>query len=230
MKQLFIFSLFFIFGFLFQAQADIVYLKNGRNIEGIVKENQKGQVEVEISIGIVKFNKNEVEKIEKGSLAEEKALRQKWERQKQAAEARRLKVEEEAQKKPKKVEFKTESGDIIADCLLNNKVKARLLLDTGASSILLRKSVAQQLFKDGFMSLVPDSKSQLADGRVVNAKRLLIDKIKVQDVEASNVDAHVLIDEMGTKEMYDGLLGMSFLKRFKFTIDQKERKLILEKQ
>jgi predicted aspartyl protease len=77
---------------------------------------------------------------------------------------------------------------------------------------------------------IPDMKIRLADGRIADAKYIVIGSMKVQDAEAKRVEACVLTTDVGGADMQDGLLGMSFLKNFKFTIDQKEKKLILQKQ
>jgi clan AA aspartic protease (TIGR02281 family) len=113
---------------------------------------------------------------------------------------------------------------------LDNRVQAKLVLDTGASTVMLRKGVADRLMRVNTGLFIPDMQLRLADGRVVNGKSVIIRRIKVQDAEATNVSGCILLDDVGGADMYDGLLGMSFLNRFKFTVDQKENKLILEKQ
>ncbi|MFH1398429.1 MAG: hypothetical protein ABIH27_07770 [Candidatus Omnitrophota bacterium] len=51
----------------------------------------------------------------------------------------------------------------------------------------------------------------------------------VQGVEAKEVDAAVLLDEVAGIKFKDGLLGMSFLKKFNFKIDQANNRVILER-
>jgi len=216
--------------FAVNARADTVYLKNGRSLEGIVKNIDAGVVELEISIGTVKFDKSEIEKIDMSTDQSRDVLRQEWEQEKQATDERREKIKEEEEKKPKSVEFDKNKQSIIVDCLMDNKVSAKLVLDTGATTVVLRNRVAQQLLGINAGRLIPDMKVRLADGRIADAKFLIIGSIKVQDVEAKNVEACVLTYDVGGTDMQDGLLGMSFLKRFKFTIDQKKKKLIFEKQ
>ena len=110
---------------------------------------------------------------------------------------------------------------------LNEKVEVSLVLDTGASIMMLRKDVVEKLGMD-LDNVKPDMQAQLADGRKVDAKHIILESVKVQDSQAQNVDAAVLLDEAGIT-FGDGLLGMSFLNRFNFKVDQKEKKLILEK-
>jgi len=73
-----------------------------------------------------------------------------------------------------------------------------------------------------------ESKATMADGRQVNARFFILESVKVEGVEAQNVAAIILPQEADIGYA-DGLLGMSFLKRFNFKIDQKNKKLILEK-
>ena len=218
-----------ILAFVAQARADMVYLKNGRAMEGVIKSEDAQGIELEISIGTVKFQKSEILKIEK-SEGQDVALRAQWEKDKQIAEERRLKIIEEEEKKPKSVEFAKDKQSIIVECLLDNKVSARLVLDTGATTVVLRNSVAEKLLGMNSGRFIPDMQVRLADGRIASAKFIVIGSLKVQGVEAKRVEACVLTSDAGGADMKDGLLGMSFLKRFKFTIDQKEKKLILEKQ
>jgi len=110
---------------------------------------------------------------------------------------------------------------------LNGKVEVQFHLDTGASIVMLRRSVAEKLGMN-LSRVVPDMQAQIANGSKVNAKRIILESVKVENSEAKNVDAAILLDEAGDIGS-DGLLGMSFLKRFNFKVDQKEKKLILEK-
>ena len=69
----------------------------------------------------------------------------------------------------------------------------------------------------------------MADGKQINAKQIVLDSIKVENVEAQGVEAAIILDEISDAGLQDGLLGMSFLKKFNFKVDQRNKKLILEK-
>jgi clan AA aspartic protease (TIGR02281 family) len=101
-------------------------------------------------------------------------------------------------------------------------------LDTGASLVMLSKDVAKKIGIN-LDKVKPDMKVIMADGRQANAKQIILDSIRVENVEAEKVEAAVLLDQTGELGFGDGLLGMSFLKKFNFKIDQKDKKLILEK-
>jgi len=202
--------------------ADTIYLKNGREIEGFAKNEDSNAVEVDIGFGTVKLRWDEVERIEKSSLEESSALREKWQRKKER-DAR------EREYGPQQINVAREQGHIIVDAVLNKKVTATLLMDTGASYVVVSQDIWKKLGGSGAANetILP---MQLADGRKVNARLSTLDSISVQGVEARDVPVAILSEEAtGSIGFKDGLLGMSFLNRFNFKVDQKNNKLILEK-
>jgi clan AA aspartic protease (TIGR02281 family) len=108
------------------------------------------------------------------------------------------------------------------DVLLNDKVTARLLLDTGASLIDLSKEVAEELgyYSDSIVAKMPFT---TANGRkwspVIGLKKVRIGNAQSILVEASINDTYI---------NSDGLLRMSFLGDFRFEIDRSKKLLILK--
>ena len=216
----------FVFTSLSWLYADTIYLKNGRSIEGIIKNEDADIIELEVCAGSVKFKKSEIGRIERGSFEDALQLRQKWEREKTQNQLKMYRQQLEEARQPRKVEFSQDSQNIILDVTLNHRVDAKLVLDTGASIVMLRRHVAEKLGVK-LNKATPNMKVRLADGREVNALHIFLENVKVEDVEANNVEATILLDDVGG--FADGLLGMSFLRRFNFKVDHKERRLILEK-
>lgn len=124
------------------------------------------------------------------------------------------------------VMFKSEGNHIIVDAFIEEGVSARLIVDTGASIVLISNNVARRL---GLR--YEDIKTQIeiitADSRSVKAKPVILKSIKVGDAEVKNVEAAILDSDflIGV----DGLLGMSFLSHFIINIDVSANKLILER-
>lgn len=225
-KSDFILSLLLVFIFHTTSNADTLYLKNGRSIEGLVGKEDEEYIELEVSQGIVKLKRSEVGEVKKASPEEAKAIRQKWEAQKIETRDKILRQKLEDERKPKKVEFSQDNQGIMLDVTLNKKIQARLVLDTGASIVMLRRHIAEKLGIN-LDRVMADMTVQLADGRQVKAKHIFLESVEVQNVKADNVEASILLDDEGG--FADGLLGMSFLKRFNFKVDQKDKRLILEK-
>lgn len=215
-----------------QVYADTIYLKNGRKVEGIIKSESQDRVELNIGFGVVGFNKKEVERIEKSSQEECQLINEKWERQKIETEKKLREQEAAMEYLPKKVEIFEENGQLVVEALLNRKVNVSLILDTGASIVLLLPSVAKKMgidFSEEPYNNASLIQCSLADGRRTDAKRVIIESINVEGMEARNVEAAVLLNEVMDPKMRDGLLGMSFLKQFSFKVDAKNKKFTLEK-
>jgi clan AA aspartic protease (TIGR02281 family) len=122
------------------------------------------------------------------------------------------------------VDFDREGLNIIVDVMLNGIIKTPLMVDTGASVVVISKNLAERL---GLKTeLNPPLMMTLADGRKVPATPVVLESIKIGDVEVRNVKAAV-IETNEVREEY-GLLGMSFLENFVVRIDAKANRLIFE--
>ncbi|HAZ09660.1 MAG: hypothetical protein A2047_03505 [Omnitrophica bacterium GWA2_41_15] len=110
--------------------------------------------------------------------------------------------------------------------LLNRKINADLIVDTGASDTVISTNLAKKLG-------IPLNKSQnvlcqVADGRTVKGKQVNIKEVRVGGAKVYNVQAVVLDSgEMGNSP---GLLGMSFLNNFVFKVDTEKELLVLQKR
>jgi len=222
----------------------MVYLKNGRQMECMVKTQGKDSVELEVEIGTIRLRMTEISRIEKFTPNENARMQQKWNERKAKAdiarktwqEAENIRLEEERQRKaklPKEVDMKFEGGHMVATARLNKTTTAQLLIDTGATMVVLSRSMGEKL---GLVAAAdtPENKKMnrvnltVADGRKVDAKYVLLDSVMVQDAEANQVETAILLDDK-TDVVYDGVLGMSFLKHFNVGFNNKDNKLVLEK-
>ncbi len=209
-------------------KADTIYLKNGRTIEGFIVEEKPESIQVDVGFGKVGLKRSEIDSI---SLSDEKdsgSLRDKWTRQKAASEERRKEEELKEELAPKHVNIADDRGQIVVGALLNKKINATLILDTGASLVVIKDSIAKQLGIDTG-SLKQDIKLRLADGSESSAKHAVLSSLSVQGVEAINVDVAILSSDVQDPALKDGLLGMTYLKNFSFKIDQRNKKLTLER-
>ncbi|MFC1752215.1 TIGR02281 family clan AA aspartic protease [Thermoproteota archaeon] len=109
--------------------------------------------------------------------------------------------------------------------LINRKIQARLLLDTGATHTQLSSAIIEKLgIKKGEGEKIV---VKVAGGYAVGARAINLKELRLSGVRAYNVRAIVL--DADIKSSYDGLLGMSYLNNFKFSIDAEKGELTLEK-
>ena len=109
---------------------------------------------------------------------------------------------------------------------LNKRHNARLLLDTGASSLQVSTRLAQKMGLN--TSRGKQIRATLADGSVVTGRRVILKEVKAGGAKAKNVEAVVL--DVDAEKKSDGLLGMSFLGRYNFSIDTDKNLLVLRKK
>lgn len=223
-------------------RADTVRLKNGNAVSGIILNDDEQGVTLEINIGTVKFRRTEIDRVDKNlSPRGVSDLRQQWNAARQREQAARQKTEEERRQleegrpKTRQVSVDKETGHVFVTALINGKIPARLLVDTGATLTVLSPKIGAQIrgAKGGAASgdkSAPQRNVELtlADGRKVQSDYILLNSLSIDDSSASNVDAAIISDANAFSEN-DGVLGMSFMSRFNVGINQKEGKLTLEK-
>ncbi|MFQ5450970.1 MAG: TIGR02281 family clan AA aspartic protease [Nitrospinaceae bacterium] len=116
----------------------------------------------------------------------------------------------------------TAGGNFMVETLLNNSVKARLMVDTGASLVILSDKLARKLgHRAGYGS--PEIPFTTAGG-MVWMPILALDTLRVGDAKGQMVEAGINT-QLGE---LDGLLGMSFLSDFKVEMDQTHSRMILK--
>lgn len=224
--KIFIF-LFLLLNAITEVSADTVYLKSGYQMEGIVKRETDEYLELEINLGTVKFYREQIERVEYSSEEEKKSLEQSWQEERLKKESELKTRQHEREIAPNEIEVGRQGNHLYVNVLLNGNVNAKLLIDTGASFVVLSPDIAKRLDM-GIEGSNPDVKMTLADGREVAAKLFKLDTISIGQVKANSVEAAVIYQE-NTFQGFDGLLGMSFLKLFKFEINLEKSKLILQK-
>jgi len=138
-------------------------------------------------------------------------------------EERRKKAEAAKQELLEKTETKVilEGNRILVPVTVNNngvELEVNLLLDTGASQIVLNRSVADQL------SIVALNKglAQIAGGANIYTELGKVNYVKVGPFKMEDVGVLIIAHE-GAPVNYSGLLGMNFLKNVEYSIDYKNQ-------
>jgi len=235
------------------AHADTINLKNGGSIAGIIEKEDDRSVEVNTGFGTVTFKKDQIKNIERSSAEESRNMAGKWEEKKKELISRTKEFEEARDKRfkgayenwmedekakrleegraAKQISMVREPGGkgIMVEVLLNNRAKVNLMLDTGASVIVLSRKVGEELGMDLSDAKKDVMEMRLADGRKTAAKVVILDSVKIQDVEVKNVMAAIMLDQVPAIGVTEGLLGMSFLSKFNLKTDLKSMKMSLEK-
>ena len=121
------------------------------------------------------------------------------------------------------------TGHLLVDVVLNGDVHARLTIDTGAPDVCLTADIARKLgFDLGNMKNIGES-------MVLNGKHKVayvrLKSLNLGGAEQENVPAAVFLedDREISNALNDGLLGLSFLSKFNFTLDKRNSRLILKK-
>ncbi|MDD5347599.1 MAG: retropepsin-like aspartic protease [Candidatus Omnitrophica bacterium] len=210
------------------AGADVVYLNNGRKIEGIVVEEKEDSIQIEIGFGKIGVKRSEINRIEKVGEDGKAALIQKWEKQKIEREKRYEEERKKEAKSPKEIMLFEEGGSFMVEAVLNKKLTVRLYLDTGAAYTAIKHSVAQNLGID-IDAIQDKAEFTTANGAKSQAKITKLASIRLGSVEALDVPIAIMDESVIDPKLKDGLLGMTFLRNYTFKIDQKHKRLILEK-
>jgi hypothetical protein len=197
--------------FVFEVDADILYFKDGRVVEGLISNENKNVIKLDFEYGSIEFNKNQIERIYKSTPNETYAIRQKWERRKSEIEKSGQEERPGKEQQLKKGEDPQQVEHILVNATLNKKVPARLLLDTGASYIILSKAIGKKLGID--INNKETIQLQLGDGRRTSATYLSLDSVDIQGAEATNIGTAVLLNDSVDIMSLDGVLGDVFFKQ-----------------
>jgi clan AA aspartic protease (TIGR02281 family) len=196
-------------------------------MEGLITEETDEYVELSVDFGTVKFYRQEIARIKHSSPEEKRTIEQTWKEKRLKKEQEIEKHQKEKDRWPQEIEISREGNHAFVNVVLNERTNAKLLIDTGASLVILSPKIAQEL-NINVNSAHPQIKMSLGDGREVPAQFIKIDTVDVGRVRAKDIEAAVIYQD-DAFPIFDGLLGMSFLRLFKFEINLEQNKLVLEK-
>ena len=119
------------------------------------------------------------------------------------------------------------SGGVYFIWITIGGVKKKFVLDSGASDVALSEEFEKELISTGTIkkeNYIAPALYRIADGTIVQCRRLIIPELKIGAFTVANVKASVGV---GSTPL---LLGKSFLDKFKkWTIDNLSNTLNLEK-
>ena len=129
----------------------------------------------------------------------------------------------EREKQTDKIETSiiVEGNHVLVPALLGHggkETEALLLLDTGASVVVLHHETTERLN----LSKTQKSKLMIAGGQAIDAHIVKLDYVKVGPFTKKNLYATVIQHE-GPPVKHSGLLGMNFLQDYEYRIDYKRK-------
>jgi clan AA aspartic protease (TIGR02281 family) len=120
------------------------------------------------------------------------------------------------------VPMRQKGNQFFVKAILNGHLEVDLLLDTGATILVISEEVGESL---GFnrRDNMPQIEAKTAGGKIWTPL------IFLETVTAANAKAFAVEAVIGSKlDKIDGLLGMAFFEQFKMTLDRKKSQLILQ--
>jgi clan AA aspartic protease (TIGR02281 family) len=130
---------------------------------------------------------------------------------------------DEGQSREYVVPFQRAHGGMIIEVLFNDLVRARMMVDTGATTLKMNVRLLRKLN----LSNYPSKKlTAVTATGIVEAHEIIIEKVDMGGAVRRNVVA-TFTDESHDFPSFDGLLGLSFLSDFKMTIDYEKNQIHL---
>jgi len=123
------------------------------------------------------------------------------------------------------VDLRKKGNVMEIDVRVNGKPIRSMILDTGASAISLPYMFAKDLGIEA-SDTDPTVQLQMADGKIVDAKKVSLESVQVGEFIVNDVEAFVLPENLTAASP---LLGNSFLGNFTYEIDPDRGKLILSR-
>jgi len=120
-----------------------------------------------------------------------------------------------------KTKFFISGNHILVPVILgygSKETEALLLLDTGASTIILHQELAERLN----IKQTQKTTFMLTGGQEITAEEAKLNYVNIGPHKKTNIYA-AFIDHKGSPVPYQGFLGMNFLRGIEFQIDYKNR-------
>ncbi len=112
-------------------------------------------------------------------------------------------------------------SQLLVSAILNGRHRVTLLLDTGASITAIDINVLRRL------GLNPTSNRTITLNTAGGPIRSSLINLAGMDIGGQKINGIDIASIPFDEDKFDGLLGMNFLNKFRFIIDQKQRKLYL---
>jgi len=221
------FFCFFILGN--SAFADTIYLKNDRQISGVISREDEDSVELTVKNGTLRFFKYQIARITRSAPEESNAVTDSAEEQGKQTRESVKKAQLLQRKLRNEIPAMRLGNSLIVNALINDGITARLLVDTGVNVVVLSRLKAKELGIVINKEEKPNMKVKLPGGGEIEGKFIKLGSLGLDDLKTNEVDAVVDLGYEPFKD-FDGYLGMSYLKYFEFEVNLSEPQLILQER
>ncbi len=121
---------------------------------------------------------------------------------------------------------RTTEGLIVVTVVLNERMKAKMVLDTGSNVVVVTEELSRRLNQEP--SAGGEVARLLTNCGEIEGRHVVIRRIALGDAWKENVPSIVALNSIGLKG-FDGLLGLSFLGDFKMMIDYPGSRILLNR-
>jgi len=123
------------------------------------------------------------------------------------------------------VPFLDQFGVVVVEAILNEQLTARFMVDSGASMTMISRATAKELGIDLEQILPTISLETVSD--TIYAPVVVLNSLNVGGMQVRNLTVVVYDQPLSGRP---GLLGLNYLRHFRFAVDMQERVLLLEKK
>jgi len=124
------------------------------------------------------------------------------------------------------IPFQRAHGGMVVNVMVNDRVPARMVVDTGATTVKVNVGLLKRLGQ--YTPAEGRKRKAWTAAGVIDAQEVTIEKIDLGGAVKRDVAAS-FTDEAHDYPHYDGLLGLSFLSDFKMTIDYEKNIIHLKR-
>ena len=114
---------------------------------------------------------------------------------------------------------------LVVQATINQSISGRFILDTGATYCVVSKETAAAANLDGRRD-GPKTRMATASGRIVEATLGKARRVEMGSAIAREVDVAVV--DVDPAPGFRGLIGLSFLRNFRYSVDTDKGQLMLE--
>lgn len=205
------------------ACADTVVCDDGKTWNGLIVAENARAVEIDLGFDVARLERGRIVSIRRSGAAEAAGLRERLRLRRLESE----RIRDRWRTSPKTIRTTFRDGHYYVEAWINGLGPLEMMIDTGASLTVLTSEAARRV-GIGPGQALRRVDLQTADGRKHEAALVALASVRVDGAIGTAVPAAVMLEPSRGPEFKDGLLGMSYLSKFNFRIDNRAAQITLE--